>query len=462
VKKLIILFTLIFALAVIWGCDESSESSPTGPTIQDTEYTQLDTVRTQVKDYGKGTGTLTWTNDRTWILDGFVFVNDGQVLTIQAGTVVKGRSGQGANASALIVARGGKLIAEGTATSPIIFTAESDDLSSALHGVRGLWGGLIVLGKARINTAAGEGQIEGIPEDEPRGAYGGNDDADDSGIIKYVSIRHGGTEIGQANEINGLTMGAVGNGTTIDYVEVVYNKDDGFEWFGGTVNCSHLIGAYNGDDTFDYDEGWRGKGQYWLSLQAADAGDRAAEHDGGTDPEDGTPYAIPTISNATYIGSGANSANADNQTFKIRDNAGAKYYNSIFQDFTKRAMDIEDLASGEDSRARLDAGDIDFRNNIWFSFGGGNTAADMCAHDYEEVLFTDVNRKNWIVDAQITNLARLAGFDPRPTAPQATGDVHSINDAYFDQTNYVGAFDPNGNLWLAGWSYLSEYNIAVQ
>jgi len=463
VKKVIILFTLILSLTLIWGCDESSTDPKTTDTIQDTEYTELDSLRTQVKDYGKGTGTMTWTNDKIWILDGFVFINDGQELTIEAGTVIKGRSGQGANASALIVARGGKIDAEGTAANPIIFTAESDDLSGPLHGVRGLWGGLIVLGNAQINTAVGEGQIEGIPEDEPRGAYGGDDDTDNSGTIKYVSIRHGGTEIGQANEINGLTMGAVGSGTTIDYVEVVYNKDDGYEWFGGTVNCKHLISAFCGDDAFDYDEGFRGNGQFWFALQADDAGDKAGEHDGGTDPEDGTPYAIPVISNVTYIGSGANSGNSDNRTFTIRDNAGCKYYNSIFYDFTTRAFSIEDLTSGEDSRARLDAGDLDFRNNMFYSFGDGNADSSLCGSDFEMVLFTDAARKNWIVDPALTSLPadRLSNVDPRPTSAQATGDVFAAPTGH-TSTNYLGAFDPTTNLWVKDWSYLSEYGITVQ
>ena len=138
---------------------------------------------------------VTWTSDNEYLLDGFVFVEDGAVLTIEAGTVIKGKPGQGENASALIIARGGKIMAEGTAQNPIIFTAESDDvndLNDIPFGTSGLWGGVIVLGKARINTATGEGNIEGIPSDEIRGAYGGNDDSDNSGVIRYVSIRHGG------------------------------------------------------------------------------------------------------------------------------------------------------------------------------------------------------------------------------------------------------------------------------
>ena len=197
-------------------------------------------------------GDVTWTANNTYVLDGFVFVEDGETLTIEPGTVIKGKPGQAENSSALIIAQGGKIYANGTPSKPIIFTAEADNLNGNLPlDTRGLWGGVIVLGKAGINTATGVGQIEGIPSTEPRGAYGGNDDTDNSGVIRYVSIRYGGTDIGEGNEINGLTMAGVGSGTRIEYVEVFNNKDDGFEWFGGTVNCKYLVSAFNGDDAFD-------------------------------------------------------------------------------------------------------------------------------------------------------------------------------------------------------------------
>ncbi|HHB52491.1 MAG TPA: hypothetical protein ENK75_05555 [Saprospiraceae bacterium] len=240
------------------------DDTPTPPDPEPSEYT--------IKDDGNGTGTTTWKEGKTYIRDGFVFVNSGQTLTIEPGTIIKGKSGQGAEASALIVARGGKIIAEGTKDKPIIFTAEADDLKGSVDkGARGLWGGLIVLGNARLNTEPAEQQVEGIPTTEPRGVFGGNDDNDNSGVIKYVSIRHGGTDIGEGNEINGLTLGAVGSGTEIDYVEVISNNDDGIEFFGGTVGVKHAVLSLCGDDGFDYDMGFRGKGQFWVVLQAEDS-----------------------------------------------------------------------------------------------------------------------------------------------------------------------------------------------
>ncbi|HER08147.1 MAG TPA: hypothetical protein ENO20_04485, partial [Bacteroides sp.] len=176
----------------------------------------MDLVET-ISDQGGGTGTTTWSADKDYLLEGFVFVNDGQILTIEAGTVIRGRTGQGSMASALIVARGGRIIAEGKSDNPIIFTADGDDLEGSVPvEARGLWGGVIILGNATINTETGEDLIEGIPISEPRGIYGGNDDDDNSGILRYVSVRHGGTNIGEGNEINGLTLGGVGRQTIIE------------------------------------------------------------------------------------------------------------------------------------------------------------------------------------------------------------------------------------------------------
>ncbi|MGF1669700.1 MAG: T9SS C-terminal target domain-containing protein, partial [Balneolaceae bacterium] len=201
--------------------------------------------------------TKTLTSDTIWLLDGFVFVEDGAVLFIEPGTVIKGKPGTGAEASALIIARGGKIFAEGSPTQPIIFTAESDNLDGNLPlDVNGLWGGVIILGSATLNSEPGTTIIEGIPTTETRGLYGCGDalfpvcdDDDNSGVFRYVSIRYGGSEIGAGNEINGLTMGGVGRGTTIEFVEVFNNFDDGFEWFGGTVNTRYLVAAFAGDDS---------------------------------------------------------------------------------------------------------------------------------------------------------------------------------------------------------------------
>ena len=422
-------------------------------------------------------GNVTFSADSVYILSGLVFVEDGETLTIEPGTVIKGRpSSTSSDDSALIVARGGRIFADGTARDPIILTAEADDVNdpndillSSPTASRGLWGGVIILGRASINTATGESNIEGIDAStEPRGIYGGgpnpNDD-DNSGVFRFVSIRHGGTDIGANNEINGLTMGGVGRGTTIEHVEVFFNQDDGFEWFGGTVNTPYLISAFAGDDSFDYDEGFRGEHQFWFSIQDPSLGDHAGEHDGGTDPEDGTPYASPTIINATYIGRGASAAgDKSNNGIIFRDNAGGMYFNSIFTEFKGLMLSIEDLdpsKSAQDSKARLDAGDLQFQYNILGAFGAGNTAVDLGGEVHSAELVADAANVNRIVDPMLQGISwnRNQGLDPRPGSNSPAWDADKLKEVprssgFFEDVDYTGAFGRNN--WAMNWSALAD------
>lgn len=412
-------------------------------------------------------GTVLWTADTTYLLDGTVYVEEGDTLTIEPGTVIKGLADPttGDQESALVVARGGWIVAEGTPTQPIIFTAEDDDVTDPddlTFDDRGSWGGILMLGRATINVGGGENAIEGLPPADPRNFYGGTDDDDSSGIFRYVSIRYGGAIFGQDNEINGLTMGAVGRGTQIDHVEVFANQDDGFEWFGGTVDTKYLVAAFCGDDMFDYDEGFRGNGQFWFGIQGSDDAGSGGEHDGGTDPETGEPYAIPVIYNATYIGSGAQSLLTSNDfALNLRDNAGGKYYNSIFTDFAGTGVAVEDLDSGEDSRARLEAGDLELANNIWFGFGdvngiGLDAYAGVFVDQYVADAFADDNLID--LDPQLRGISREATgeLDPRPVeeSPALSAEVATPDDDFFDTTDYVGAFGTEN--WLAGWTALDD------
>ncbi len=386
-----------------------------------------------ITDGGSGTGTTTWTSDKIYVLDGLVFVNSGQTLTIQPGTVVKGKPGTGANASALIVAKGATINACGTSTNPIIFTFEADPLDGSVPAsTKGQWGGLIVLGDAQLNTVPSTQNIEGIPTSETRGSYGGSNDMDNSGSLCYISIRHGGTDIGAGNEINGLTLGGVGSATSIHHIEVTANADDGVEFFGGTPNLKHILVSNCGDDSYDYDQGYRGKGQFWVAIEDANS-DRGGEHDGGTNPEDGLPYATPMIYNATYIGNGSSRA------ITFRDNAGGEYHNSVFHDFGK-GIDIEDLASGEDSKARLDAGQLKLADIVMSAIGQDvvvdNNAVDLSAH------------------ASVTGLstanAGITATNPVPSSSLGTGTASG--DAWYDNATYLGAFDVSASNWAQGWT----------
>jgi len=431
--------------------------------------TNTDTIANTIKitDNGLGTGTTTWTNNNVYLLEGFVFVNDGQTLTIEPGTVIKGKSGQGANASALIIAKGGKIMAEGTKELPIIFTFENDPLDGSIPiSTKGQWGGIIVLGNAQLNSSPGTSQIEGIPTSESRGLYGGNNDLDNSGVLTYISIRHGGTDIGAGNEINGLTLGGVGSGTSIEFIEVIANKDDGVEFFGGTATLKHAIVSFCGDDAYDYDEGYRGKGQFWLAIQENTSGNRGGEHDGGTTPEDGAPYAHPIISNATYIGRGISSGE---RALTFRDNAAGEYHNSIFFNWGK-GIDIENLASGEDAYERFLDGELVIKNNVFWdvnvlgtsasssdifkiSMGDGwNSAIDSTTElnaSSSNFQASFDSKNNQVLDPGLNYSFNLNGINVVPSMSVLSSPV---NDSWFTTVNYVGAFESSSENWAKGWT----------
>jgi len=267
----------------------------------------------------------TWYSDTIYQLGGRISVLDGVTLTIQPGTVIKGEAGTGANATALLIARGGKIIAEGTPQLPIIFTTIADEITpeDITQGnlaspnldptVNGLWGGLIVLGNAPISASNTTGdvssvQIEGIPTSDQNGLYGGTNTHDNSGILKFISIRHGGANIGSGNEINGLTLGGVGFGTTVENIEVVANQDDGIECFGGSVNLTNVVSWNVGDDGFDTDQSWSGTLDNFVIINPAG-------HMFELDGPEGTYVAGHVIKNGdVYVEGGQDLINVDNNS----------------------------------------------------------------------------------------------------------------------------------------------------
>ncbi len=278
----------------------------------------------------------TWSATEIHVLGDKVVVDNGVTLTIEPGTIIKGVEGEGSLASALIVARGGRLMAEGTSSNPIIFTSMLDDIevgqsagTNLSEADNGLWGGLIVLGNAPISADASAVQIEGIPADETYGLYGGNDPSDNSGIIRYISVRHGGTLIGEGNEINGITLGGVGSGTIIEYVEVVGNKDDGVEWFGGTVNVSNVLVWAADDDAIDVDQAYSGTINNALVI-AFSGTDHALEIDGPEGSIDGSF----TLSNATLLG-------VDDEIADFRDGAMGTLTNIYISGFVSPSADLD-------------------------------------------------------------------------------------------------------------------------
>jgi len=286
---------LLAALTIgFTSCDDDDDPKD-DPIIEENEFTITSNI----------TENTTWETGNVYILGGRIAVVEGVTLTIEPGVIVKGEAGTGTNATALLIARGAKLMAEGTADSPIIFTSVADEIEPGMIAspnldpdLNGLWGGLLVLGKAPISVSGDgiEASIEGIPADDSNGKYGGNVSDDNSGVIKYISIRHGGANIGEGNEINGLTLGGVGSGTIVENVEIVANQDDGIEWFGGTVNVKNVVVWNTGDDAIDTDQSWAGTLDNFAVINP---GDECFELDG---PE-GTMAAKHTIKNGSvYAG----------------------------------------------------------------------------------------------------------------------------------------------------------------
>lgn len=251
--KSMLLYSAI-AVFALTSCDEDNpEPTPTNNT---------DLIEVS----GNITSNQTWTADNIYRLEGRVTVTGGATLTIEPGTIIKAAPGSGQFASALLISREGMIMAEGTADKPIIFTSVADNIQPGEKespnldpNNSGLWGGVIILGEAEISASAAQVQIEGIPTSDQNGLYGGSSNTDNSGIFSYVSIRHGGSNIGAGNEINGLTLGGVGSGTTINNIEVVANQDDGIEWFGGNVSITNALIWNSGDDGLDTDQDWIGE-----------------------------------------------------------------------------------------------------------------------------------------------------------------------------------------------------------
>ncbi len=349
------LFFIITTIIIIASCSVPSDN--------------FDLVNSTTYEYsltGEITEDKTLSESTTWNLNGRVFVKNGATLTIPAGTIIKANQGTGSNAAVLIISRGAKIIAEGTADKPIIFTTQYDSITAGNfigtnlnENSRGLWGGLIILGKAPIHgdkPTAGvtERNIEGLPANSLNGMYGGSIENDNSGILKYVSVRHGGVAIGEGNEINGITFGGVGNGTLVENIEVVGNVDDGVEFFGGTVNATNVLVWAQGDDAIDIDEAYKGTLKN-VFVKLGIASDHALEVDG---PKSGPNVnAQYTLSGATFVGYNAPAGRASIADF--RDGAVGINSGILVKGF-KAESNVELDASADVTR--FTKGDLLFKN----------------------------------------------------------------------------------------------------
>ena len=399
---------------------------------------------------GEISASETWTSDQPVLLQDKVFVTSGAILTIDPGTTIQGDDG-----SALIIANGGQIAAIGTEDNPIVFT------SSKPEGMRatGDWAGLALLGGAPINLTA-TGAIEGIDAADLRGQYGGSDAAADCGTLKYVRVEFAGDELTVGNELNGLTVGACGSGTEIDFLQVHRGKDDGIEFFGGTVGIKHVVISGAADDSMDWDQGFQGKGQFVIIAQLDGIGDNGFEADNKNDAniEDAEPRSQPTLFNFTMVGGGGGT-----KGMTLREGTWGNMQNFIVADFGEFAIDVRDgstVAGTNQTPPTLEVG-----NSVFFNVGlNGNTYFPVEAGEGDDDLgfdednhFKNVAPNNiFDTDPEFANAAMFQ-FTPSGTGPAATVGATPPDDGFFDITaTYRGAIDPAGPDWTANWTAYPE------
>jgi hypothetical protein len=380
----------------------------------------------------------TLTADTVWTLKGVVTVPDGETLTIEAGTKIVGDKG---TLGTLVIQRGGKIEAVGTADAPIVFTSALPEGERAA----GDWGGVVVLGRAPINEEGGEADVEGFTESQ---TYGGDVASDDSGTIKYVRIEFGGIEIAPDNEINGLTLAGVGSGTEVDFVQVRQTLDDCFEFFGGTVNAKHLVCYRNGDDAFDFDQGYVGSLQFLFLQQdptiADDANGFEADNDG--DVFDVAPVTNPKISNVTLCGQ---NDDQDKQQFGFLFRRGftGTVTNAIVTGF-EAGVDFRDVPPTS----------VTVTNSVFF----GNTVENIAYVEtgeedndggFDEIMWFEGGMGNTTTDPGLGDCFATTP-DPRPAAEIPGGTP--VGTGADSSATFKGAFKDASDDWMAGWTEFTE------
>jgi len=427
-KKLGKLFLLSFLAAFTFACEEDK---PDPITVEKEEATLTGSI----------TSNTTLNANTVYTLNGFVYVEDGVTLTIEPGTIIKGgpKTGKGT----LSIKRGGKIMAEGTKEKPIVFTSSQPKGSRA----PGDWGGIIIAGKAPNNQAT-EPKIEGGPEVW----YGGDMANDNSGVLKYVRIEFAGIALEPDREINGLTMGSVGSGTTIDFVQVSFGGDDAFEWFGGTVNPKHLIAYKTTDDMFDTDFGFSGKVQYVLGVSDPNLSDLAGASNGFESDNDqngttNTPLTTAAFSNATIIGPGTpGSGQKFGQGAHLKKGTSLSIYNSVFTGWDKAITFDGNVVEGYATNNNIKIQNTVVNGTV------GKASSSTTAFDPNA----------WFNTAAFNNMTKTqAELGLNTTAPfmPTTGSMllsGGANVTGFENTSFRGAFGTTN--WAEGWANFDPQN----
>ncbi|RFZ83536.1 hypothetical protein DYU05_13550 [Mucilaginibacter terrenus] len=465
-KKFLFIAALGTSLFVA-SCSKNTVDNGGGPIVNPTDGNVV-TVS------GDITTATSWSADKIYLLKGNVFVTNNAVLTIAPGTIIKGDK---ATKGALIITRGAQIQAVGTVDKPIVFT------SNVAAGGRsqGDWGGVILLGKAP-NNAGTSISIEGISDATDKGKHGGTEAADNSGTMKYVRIEYAGIPLSPDNEINGLTFGSVGSGTTIDYVEVYRSGDDSFEWFGGTVNCKHLLSIDSWDDDFDTDNGFSGKVQFGLAQRLAAtadvSGSNGFESDNNATGTNATPQTTAVFSNMTILGPKESATfTAINANFQhgaqIRRNSSISIFNSVIAGYTEGVFYDDALPAGgaENSSANLVAGRSVFSNNVIVgsnSKGNQIKASNATAlgvitpllsapnntflpDSYAAAIYTDPYKFG--ADLAPAARAGVPNFIQVASSPALIGALFTntkVADAFFEKVAFKGAIGTTD--WTATWA----------
>ncbi|MDR2027445.1 MAG: hypothetical protein LBQ01_07800 [Prevotellaceae bacterium] len=463
-----ILFLLSAGSLLCAGCSDDDNGNKPEPEPEG-----------KVQDLGDGsqsyeiTGNLTLEYPNTYILKGFVYVPEGKTLTVEPGVVIRGDK---ASKATLIVERGGKIMAKGTAERPIVFT------SNQAEGSRkpGDWGGLIILGKAPNNAPGGEQTIEG----GVRSKHGGTNAHDNSGALEYVRVEFAGIEYSTDNEINGITFGSVGDGTVIDHVQVSYCGDDSFEWFGGTVNAKHLIAWHGWDDDFDTDNGFSGKIQYALSVRNPQIGDKSAsnsfESDNNSSGSDATPLTGCVFANvsifgpvsnpSSYVDRAGDNGSSSNARFQaglhLRRSTSLSIFNSL-----SAAFPIGAIIEGTASHELANSGGLNVANTVFAGhvrnfqdkqYWSNNTVLDPEPTNATETYIMRTGGGNQTF-ATLADLKLNGNYYPASDSPLATGAswTNTKVSSWFDKVAYRGAFAPTetaGSNWTAGWANFDPQN----
>ncbi len=398
---------------------------------------------------GRITSDTTWTPNNVYVLNGTVFVENA-ALTIEAGTRIVGN---GSTIGTLVISQSGQIFANGRADAPIVFTS---DQPAGSRG-RADWGGLVISGDAPINVPGGTAFGEG-----DTGVYGGSNPDDSSGVLRYVRVEYAGIEFSPDNELNGIAFQGVGRGTVAEYLQVHFNKDDGIEFFGGTVDVKYAIVTGIGDDCFDWTEGWQGRAQFLIGQQHGDDADQGFEADNNAENNDLEPRANPTIYNFTLIGDpDFNEGSESDEGMLIREGTAATLKNGVIMGFKEVGFNINDSATFTVAQN----GGLVLENLVFFN-NNPNFADDPGEGSFTTKQFAESNATIVVRDPMIRGPYDLTSpdFRPQSDSPLVNGELGVSlppNDGFFEPARFIGGIgtdhDPNpdapynGN-WLAGWT----------